>query len=146
MSLSMSIKVMGAKEIIKKLDDMTKKSENELKKTVEKAVLIVEKDAKKNTPALSNRLRSSITHSEVKDGTAQVGTNVKYAPYVEFGTGKFSSKGTGRQTPWVYYSEELGRFVWTEGARPQPYLYPALASNYKRIEEMIKKTITGIFK
>lgn len=64
----------------------------------------VETLAKRLCPVDTGRLRSSITHALGKDSRSiycDVGTNVEYAPYVEF--------GTSRQ-------------------RPQPYLRPALGA------------------
>jgi HK97 gp10 family phage protein len=49
------------------------------------AGLIVEGQAKELCPVDSGRLRNSI-NSEVKDDSAFVGTNVHYAPHVEYGT------------------------------------------------------------
>lgn len=44
-----------------------------------------ETHAKKETPVDTGRLRNSIAHA-VKGDAAYIGTNVEYAPYVEFGT------------------------------------------------------------
>lgn len=56
-----------------------------------RGALRVEGDAKRNAPVRTGRLRASITHSalEVQGDLLQirVGTNVTYAPFVEFGTG-----------------------------------------------------------
>ena len=49
----------------------------------------VETAAKRNAPVDTGRLRSSISHelgSSGGDLIANIGTNVFYAPYVEFGT------------------------------------------------------------
>ena len=67
-----------------------------------KAAFLVENEAKKKCPVGTGELRNSIT-SEVEGNQAVVGSNLEYAPYVEFGTGIFSSLGNGRQTPWTYY-------------------------------------------
>jgi len=52
----------------------------------------IEKEAKKRAPVAANILRPSI-HAEVsKQGTqtrARIGTDVHYAPYVEYGTGLY---------------------------------------------------------
>lgn len=44
-----------------------------------------ETHAKSITPVDTGRLRNSIAHAETDDST-YIGTNVEYAPYVEFGT------------------------------------------------------------
>ena len=53
--------------------------------------------------------------------TTGVRTNKDYAKYVMFGTGIYAADGKGRKTPWVYEDDE-GKFHWTVGQRPKPYL------------------------
>ena len=79
--------------IILKLENL---ADIDIEPILEKACLIVENDAKLGCPVDTGVLKSSITHV-VEDEVGMVGTNVEYAPYVEFGTGLFSSKGDGRK-------------------------------------------------
>ena len=127
---------MSIDKIILKLDKLGNVSVNE---ALEKACLVVENTAKEKVPVDTGNLRNSITHT-VEDNVGTVGTNVEYAPYVEFGTGLFSSQGDGRQTPWRYQSAN-GSWHTTSGQNPQPYLQPALQSNRKRIQEIFKEAI-----
>ena len=56
---------------------------------LEKCGLLAEGYAKKLGSVDTGNLRNSITHSVDADGRcAYVGTNVEYAPYVEYGTYK----------------------------------------------------------
>jgi len=55
----------------------------------------VESAAKRNAPVDTGRLRSSITHElgqAGRDLVARIGTNVDYAPHVEFGTYRMSAQ------------------------------------------------------
>lgn len=119
------------------LDKVLSKFKNieniDLTPVLERACLMVENDAKQNCPTDTGQLKGSITH-EVQGNTGVVGTNVEYAPYVEYGTGLFARDGNGRQTPWVYRTAD-GEFYWTRGQHPQPYLEPALDSNRASIEQ-----------
>jgi ABC-type oligopeptide transport system ATPase subunit len=66
-----------------------------LGQAVEMAVLDGEAVAKKECPIDTGRLRSSITHSSElteKRAKGTIGTDVKYAPYVEFGTSKMAGR------------------------------------------------------
>lgn len=72
---------------------------------------------------------------------AEIGDSADYAYFVEFGTGKYNSKGEGREKPWVYYSEELGRYVYTEGMKPQPFLFPAFESNRPKYLNDLRKAL-----
>jgi len=95
--------------------------------------LVAERYAKGKAPVDTGRLRNSISH-QVDDETVYVGTNVEYAPYLEFGTGKFAESG-GRPTPWSY-QDSKGEWHTTNGMKPQPYLKLAIddhMSEYKQI-------------
>ena len=110
---------------------------------LEKACLLVQADAKKTCPVVTGQLRNSITH-EIDKGEMKgyVGTNVEYAPYVQIGTGLYSSEGNGRQdVPWTYYSQRDGQFYTTDGQKPQPYLKPALDSNRDKIQKCFEGLI-----
>lgn len=108
---------------------------------INKACQILLASAIENCPIDSGQLKGSLTMDvdEVKHkGT--VGTNVEYAPYVEIGTGVYSSQGTGRQDAWVY-KDAKGNFHKTKGTRPQPFLKPALEENREKIIEVVKDAI-----
>ena len=51
---------------------------------------------------------------------------------MEFGTGIYSITGSGRKTPWVFYSDKLNRYVYTRGMQAQPFWIPTIevASKY----------------
>ena len=115
------------------------------KKELERAAILVENEAKKKAPVGTGELRRSITHS-IDDLTASVGTNLEYAPYVEFGTGLFAAEGNGRQdVPWHYQDAE-GNWHTTYGQEPQPYLYPALEENKEQIKEIFMNGIKEALK
>lgn len=123
-------------ELMSKLDKL---SNIKLEETLNKACILVENKAKLTCPVKNNQLRASITH-EVEGTTGVIGTNVEYAPYVEYGTGIYAAKGGGSQTPWSYQDAE-GNWYTTVGMRPQPFLEPALRSNIKDILQLFGKAI-----
>jgi len=104
-----------------------------LAKGLEQACLTVERSAKSNAPVQSGNLRNSLTH-KVNLGSLEgvVGTSVAYAPYVEIGTGIYSSMGGGRQGGWFYVDAE-GNGHFTMGSHPKPYLKPAVDENLSAI-------------
>lgn len=76
----------------------------------------------------TGHLRRSIERGMV-EGDAEaiwVVATAAYSIFVERGTGRYAVGGMGRKTPWVYYSARLGRFIWTDGSRPQPFMNRAL--------------------
>lgn len=106
---------------------------------LERACLLVENKAKENCPSKTGYLRRSITH-EINNNEGIIGTNVEYAPYVEFGTGLFATEGNGRQTPWKYQTAD-GQWFTTKGQHPQPFLGPALENNKNEILQIFKDAI-----
>jgi len=132
-----TVKVFNAEKLINKIDSI--KNVN-LEKALTKAALIVENEAKLNCPVGdTGLLRSSITH-EVEGDSAYIGTNIEYAPYVEIGTGIFSSMGNGRQDRWCY-KDVKGEWHSTIGQHPQPFLEPALTDNVGVIENTIQEEV-----
>ena len=108
---------------------------------LDKAGYVVENAAKRKAPVGTGELRNSITHVLDSDAIAcEIGTNLEYAPYVEIGTGIYSSKGTGRKTPWVY-QDARGDWHRTVGMKPQPFLEPAAKDNSNKILECFEDLI-----
>lgn len=130
----MNVEITDNGEII--LDSIS----HALLRGLEKCGLVAESYAKKLCPVDTGNLRNSITHQvELEDGggSAYIGTDVEYAPYVELGTGIHAEGGGGRPTPWVY-QDEKGNWHRTSGHEPQPFLKPAAAdhaSQYRQILE-----------
>jgi HK97 gp10 family phage protein len=75
------------------------------KKWLKKAALVVKDEAVNRAPVDTGRLAGSL-NERVNDDYAEVGTNVEYAPYVEYGTKYMIA---------------------------QPYLRPALDTNKKSL-------------
>jgi len=98
--MKINVKIEGDKEIQEKIKLLGKKSSDGLKKAIIESVIYVEGVAKHTTAwkNVTGRLRSSITH-EVKTADdkhqGRVGTNVHYAPHLEFGTSKMPAH------PWL---------------------------------------------
>lgn len=90
----MSAEIKGLDKLVVKLEHL---SNIDLTKTLNRACIIVEDSAKDKCPVETGTLRNSITH-EVDGNVGTIGTNLAYAPYVEFGTGIYATAGNGRQT------------------------------------------------
>jgi len=84
------------------------------------AAIVVQKDAITLSPVDTGLLKKSILRRLVKapkGHIAEVGTNVEYAPFQEFGTSKME---------------------------PQPFLTPALNMNKAKIALLLAKAISGV--
>lgn len=87
---SISFKVEGLDKMIAALDKMADKVEKQVVLEFNAAALNIQSNAKKNAPVNIGNLRNSIQLVASQENnvlTYTVGTNVSYAPYIEFGTG-----------------------------------------------------------
>jgi hypothetical protein len=105
----------------------------------------VQKEAIRLAPVLDGRLKGSIKF-KVSSDTVRVGTNLEYAPYVEYGTGIHAEGGGGRKTPWSYFDEKKKVWVTTRGMVAQPYLRPALDSKRKALVRLWASMYEKVFK
>lgn len=126
--------ILNLDKLLDKLDDI---QNVDLTTPLTRACLTVENAAKENCPVDTGELRASITYN-IQGKTGEVGTNVEYAPYVEYGTGVFAAAGNGRQDRWSY-QDAKGDWHSTIGQRPQPYLQPALDSNKDNIVNLFRE-------
>lgn len=145
-----SITIKGIDSLLQRFNNISQTEQ--VKQTMNKAVLLVHAQAKALTPVDTGNLAGSIHPKVISQGKTIVGkvyTNVTYAPYVEFGTG---SKGNGtypyrdikltyRTTPWVYTPDGGETFYRTDGQVAQPFMYPALKRNEKTIKKMFKEAL-----
>ena len=86
-----TLEITGMTGVLGKLDKYNKTVQAEVKDEVNASALKIQSDAKKAAPVNINTLRGSIyMEPNVKSLTQYifaVGTEVSYAPYIEFGTG-----------------------------------------------------------
>lgn len=114
---------------------------NKQEQSLKKVGAEVQKQARLLSPVKEKggggTLRQSIQHDET-DNSTQIGTNLIYAPYVEFGTGRHAEDGKGRAGGWWYFDEKEQEFIFTRGQKPQPFLRPAAENNIPQIVAIIK--------
>jgi len=84
------VEILGLKELQDKTEQMVRDLRgDEFLQGMRDVTLMLQRDAKINVPVDTGRLRASITPTvEMNGDTVEgiVGTNITYAPYVEFGT------------------------------------------------------------
>lgn len=117
--------------------------EQAIARALEECGQVAEGYAKKLVPSPgktgTGRLKNDISH-KVSGNSAYVGTNVEYAVYVELGTGKYVEGG--RPDPWVY-QDENGNWHRTHGAKPRPFLKPAVADHKQTYIDIINQELGG---
>jgi phage gpG-like protein len=130
----------------------------EMREGMQEATLLVSRDAKILAPVDQGPLRASIT-PEVRQMLTTtegvVGSNLKYAPYMELGTGIFAGNDRVRMPPisalegWASRHGTSARAVaWAiykaGGLRPRKFLQNALEQNRVRIEKLIDGVVAKI--
>lgn len=80
-------------------------------RALERCGLQAEGYAKDLCPVDTGALRNSISHKvDVARAAAYIGTNISYAGYQEFGTGRYAITGGGTpKSSWVYKGDD-GKF------------------------------------
>lgn len=129
---------MASNEVSQNLSEFIKSDLSKyLTDAMAEACSIIQGAARSKAPSDTGNLRRSIDFEVSDDGTEGcVFSNAEYAPYVEIGTGIYSSKGSGRKTPWRY--EGRDGWVTTSGNHPQPFMEPALQENKSEIINSFK--------
>ena len=175
--LEVRMEIKGLKEAQKELERIARElSGPPMVKAIRTATLMVERDAKKLTPVNTGRLRASITPVVLVRGKqvqGVVGTNVKYAAAVEFGSkphtppfdailrwvqlkgiaGTYSIRTrkrlgakTQRQSQDVAAAGAIWSSIRKRGTKAHPYFQPAWDKNAPRIERMITGVVGRIVK
>lgn len=96
----------------------------------------------------TGNLRNNISHQVKMDENAvYIGTDVEYAIYNEFGTGKYAEGDKpGRTGPW-WYQDDAGNWHRTEGMSALHFLRDSVRGHedeYKHIaEQEIEKKLKG---
>ena len=92
-------------------------------------------------PESSGNLKNSIGHLvDTQQKKSYVGTRVRYAIYVEMGTGIHYPGG--RKTPWRYKDTE-GKWHTTRGQEAQPFIKPAVADHAQTYRNIINDEMRG---
>ena len=90
----------------------------------------------------TGQLLNSYKIVQTEDGF-EIGSDLDYSLYVEFGTGMYAEDGKGVTTPWAYKAAD-GTWRTTKGMKPRPHIRPAFENNAEEIEMMLAKELKDI--
>lgn len=96
----------------------------------------------------TGNLKNKIIAQQKKFMQWVVETNVEYAVFVEFGTGKLGDPSvphTNKES-WVYYSDALKRFVTTHGQKPAAMFRDGFSQSHRQASQMIKRGVEEIIR
>lgn len=133
----MNIKIEGLEKLTRKLDYLGGNSNAVIDKGLALGAEKIKADAKRICPEDTGHLKGSITREKIPNGYA-VGTNVEYAPYVEYGTGTKGDPSVPhtQHDKWTY-QDEKGDYHTAYAQPPRPYLSKAFNDN----KQYILKTV-----
>lgn len=157
--VSYEVEIKGLDEQIRRLDRYPQIAGVELGIAMRQAVAMIEREAKIAAPVNTGQLRSSITSKiELMMGgevTGIVGTNVIYAPAVEFGArphfpplqplAYWVSRKLGIQG-WegIGVTIMIARKIAARGTRAQPFLKPAFEKAKNDINKAFANAVERI--
>jgi hypothetical protein len=147
MANDVSFKIEGLDALIKRLGKLPIEIEKEVAEEVNASALSIQNKAKKSVAANSTDngtlLGSIQLVSVLKDKRIlyTVGSRLKYAPYVEFGTGGTVNVPAGYED---FAMQFKGKGIRKVNLRPRPYLIPAFESEMPILRKNIKNVIKNV--
>lgn len=90
-----------------------------------------------DTGTLKNSISSAVDEQEQ---CVYIGTNVDYAIYHEFGTGKYAEGGNGRSTPWAFQDKD-GVWHWTHGVPAKHFLQHGATAHQAQYKQMLEAAL-----
>jgi len=148
-----SIKIEGLDKLLKKVDP--KLLSKPLRNFFQRSTIAIQNRAREKAPVDTGRLRAGIA-TEVDHSSppkwGKVGTNVKYAPFVEFGT-RPHWPPPGVLQPWArrhgFPPGARGDFlvrraIAQHGTRARPYLTPAFEESMSDIKHFLDRVADEI--
>ena len=147
MANDVSFKIEGLDALIKRLGKLPIEIEKEVAEEVNASALSIQNKAKKSVAANSTDngtlLGSIQLVSVLKDKRIlyTVGSRLKYAPYVEFGTGGTVNVPAGYEDFAIQFK---GKGIRKINLRPRPYLIPAFESEIPILRKNIQHVIKNV--
>lgn len=141
-----TVEIKGLQSTIAKLRTLGRDLDKVVDNSLHKSAYDIKRDTENNIEAVdavdTGRLRNSITVEKVGKCRYAVGTNVEYAPPVEFGTGSKGDPAVAHTTKikWVY-CDPSGQFHTAYPQPARPFLRPAFEANRQRVKDNIIRDI-----
>jgi HK97 gp10 family phage protein len=144
MADKISFKIEGLDALIKRLGKLSPEIAKEVAMEVNASALAIQSKARKDVVVDNGILRNSIQLKEVNKGDKiiyTVGSALKYAPYVEFGTGGTVNVPAGYEDFAIQFK---GKGIRKINLKPRPYLIPAFESEIPILRKNIQNVIKNV--
>ena len=148
--MEMEYKVEGLESLLQKLNTLGADVDEIVDKALYQGAQKIQGDAKRLIKAKgafdTGRLHGGISVEAIQNGYA-IGTNVEYAPYVEYGTGPLGDPTVPHTTRKYWrYKDENGNWYTSHGMKARPYLRPALNTNKKYVAKLVRSRLLNVLR
>lgn len=141
--------VVGLDKLQKKLNTIKNlEKDPRVDKSLGRGAARMQAAVKMLTPVDTGNLRNKIFLDHKKQNEWSVETNVEYASYVEFGTGRLGDPTvphTSKES-WVYYSEKLRKFITTHGQNPVGMFRKGFKNSHEAVYKIVRKEVEEIIR
>ncbi len=138
------VQIQGLDLLIRRLQSVRNDSDRIIERGLRKAGEKIRGRAVLSCPVDTGELRRSIKVQKPAPLTVTVGTNLEYAPYVEYGTGTAGDPAVSHTNKefWRWQDEE-GNWHTSHGQPAQPFLRPAVKEDevYSTVAEEIRRAL-----
>ena len=137
-------RIEGLDALIKRIGKLAPEIAKEVAMEVNASALAIQSKARRDVVVDNGILRNSIQLKEINRGDKimyTVGSRLKYAPYVEFGTGGTVNVPAGYEDFAIQFK---GKGIRKINLRPRPYLIPAFESEIPILRKNIQNVIKNV--
>lgn len=122
--MEINVEITGVEPLMRRIQALGVDFEPIMERALERGAKRLQAEIKPLVPVDEGTLRNSISVEKAGRMKYAIGTNLKYAIPVEFGTGKFGDPAVPHTTKdsWVYYDAKNQKFVRTHGQPPAHYM------------------------
>lgn len=149
MDVKINFRVEGLDGLLKKLEALKNiEKDPRIDKALGRGAARIQAAVKELTPVDTGNLRNKIFVAHEKMMEYSVTTNVEYALYVEYGTGKLGDPTVPHTSKdhWTYYSDKLQKFITTHGQKPAHMFTKGFASAHRKAFEIVNKEVMEVIK
>ena len=149
MDVKINFRVEGLDGLLKKLEALKNiEKDPRIDKALGRGAARIQAAVKELTPVDTGNLRNKIFVAQEKMMEYAVTTNVEYAVFVEYGTGKLGDPTVPHTSKdhWTYYNEAVKHFVTTHGQPPAHMFTKGFASAHRKAFEIVNKEVMEVIK
>jgi HK97 gp10 family phage protein len=147
--MQINFQVAGLQELQRKLESIKNlERDQRVNQALGRGAAYIQAQVKLLTPVDTGNLRNKIIAQQEKFMEWVVETNVEYAIFVEFGTGRKGDPAVPHTSKdsWTYYSDELKRFITTHGQAPAAMFRTGFDVAHKQAFRIVETEVKEIIR